>query len=141
MSRTSIALGLVITAVAAAPLSATASSGTPNLRGQSLSKLYHLGRYAGPSPQEVRALTLRGQALNRMYTVNTSVGATKQEVAALKARGEAMNRAYHLGAYASSGGSSFPWSIVAIFAVGLAAIVLVFGTAVGAHKRHTTIPV
>jgi hypothetical protein len=38
-------------------------------RGDALNRLHHLGRYARPSGQELRALRLRGDALNAAYAL------------------------------------------------------------------------
>jgi hypothetical protein len=85
------------------------------LRGEALNKTYHLGQYAGPSKQAIRAMTLRGEALNKTY---------------------------HLGHYAGPSGSSFPWGTVALAAAATFCMILVaFAGTVGVRRRRAVIAV
>src|SRR6476620_11490229 len=181
MSRSSTSLVLVVVALLTAPLAGAATGASTDsgpskqathpltLRGQALSRMYHLGAYADPSPQAIRALTLRGQALNRIYHLGAYTDPSKQAIRALALRGQALDRTYHLGAYtdpskqairaltlrgqalnrtyqlgayAGPSGSSFPWRTVAFAAAAaLGVMLLAFAGTVGVRKRRAVIAV
>lgn len=62
-----LALTQAVSAAPPSPASKAAVIYAQLVRGDALNRKYHLGNYATPSPQQLRAIRLRSIALNRYY--------------------------------------------------------------------------
>jgi hypothetical protein len=118
------------------------------VRGQALTRKYHLGQYAfGPTQAELRAMIARGEGMNEKYNLGQyAFGPTQAELRAMIARGEGMNEKYNLGQFAvtsessqkpvASGSDNFEWRSIGL-GIGIAALLVAgVSAALVVRTRH-----